>query len=211
MTGLNPYEILDVPRTADCETIRRAYRRKAKTAHPDGGGTSKKFALIKLAHDVLTDDGRRAKYDATGNLDPSEPDNALSDVLNIIMGALDNAIRSCEASNEKPEQRDLLPLMRQAINKGTQELNQRRETLKEAKKKIENLRSRFTTKKSAVNFIENMITQGLNNIEPQIQQLDRFDIAAKAAIKMLEDYKFRSDPKPEPDLYTSRLAAFSRI
>jgi curved DNA-binding protein CbpA len=207
----DPYDVLGVSRDADTKAIRKAYRRAAKSAHPDGGGDQKRFELIKLVHDVLTDAQRRAKYDATGSLDPKEPDNALADVLNIIMAAMDGAIRVCEAEGTDPTQRDLVAMMKSQIDKGNQERAQKRETLRQAEIKLKKLQSRFKTKKSAVNFLDNMVSQGLANIAPQLQMLERFDIAAKAAKEMLADYTFRSDKAAKPDalnawpMFTVRL------
>lgn len=56
--------------------VRKAYRKLSKTAHPDVGGDPAVFARISLAHDVLTDEARRARYDATGEFDQGEADNA---------------------------------------------------------------------------------------------------------------------------------------
>lgn len=49
------YDVLGVPADADEATIRKAYRRAAKKAHPDGGGTSEDFEKISRALRVLTD------------------------------------------------------------------------------------------------------------------------------------------------------------
>lgn len=211
MTSPDPYAILGVPKDADTAAVRKAYRKAAKRAHPDAGGDEKSFALIKLAHDVLTDAQRRAKYDATGSIDPKEPDNALSDVLNIVMASLDAAIRVCEAEGTDPVHRDLVALMKRQIDKGNDERAQKREVLKQAKRKLEKLQSRFSTKKSAVNFLDNMISQGLANIEPQLQMLERFDIAAKAAKEMLADYEFRSDKAPPLNPYEEKMRRFDPI
>ena len=60
------YELLGVPRTADLPTIKAAFRRKAKDSHPDLGGDTEAFHLLKLAYDVLTDAEARRHYDETG-------------------------------------------------------------------------------------------------------------------------------------------------
>lgn len=65
------YELLGVPRTADLPTIKAAFRRKAKDSHPDLGGDTEAFHLLKLAYDVLTDEQARRHYDETGEM-PSD-------------------------------------------------------------------------------------------------------------------------------------------
>ena len=43
VNGADPFSILDVPRSASQEDIRRAYRRKVKETHPDQGGNPEAF------------------------------------------------------------------------------------------------------------------------------------------------------------------------
>jgi hypothetical protein len=47
------YEILGVKRSASAEEIRAAYRRAAKRAHPDQGGSSDAFRRIQMAAEIL--------------------------------------------------------------------------------------------------------------------------------------------------------------
>jgi molecular chaperone DnaJ len=64
------YEILGVPRTADADAIRAAYRRLAKQFHPDvnkDSAAEERFKEINEAYDVLSDEQRRAAYDRFGH------------------------------------------------------------------------------------------------------------------------------------------------
>jgi molecular chaperone DnaJ len=64
------YEILGVPRDADPETIRGAYRTLAKRYHPDVNkepGAEERFKEINEAYGVLSDDERRSAYDRFGH------------------------------------------------------------------------------------------------------------------------------------------------
>jgi molecular chaperone DnaJ len=64
------YELLGVPRGADPETIKSAYRRLAKEHHPDRKNGCKdseaRFKAINEAYDVLKDPQKRAAYDRFG-------------------------------------------------------------------------------------------------------------------------------------------------
>ncbi|MCC6859909.1 MAG: J domain-containing protein [Bryobacterales bacterium] len=70
---MNYYLILGVPRDADEQTIRSAYRALARQFHPDAGeGSSpERFRLIAEAYETLGDPERRKAYDET--LRPSRP------------------------------------------------------------------------------------------------------------------------------------------
>lgn len=61
------YEVLGVPKDANSATIKKAYYELAKKYHPDSSSStpesSKKFAEISAAYEVLRDEKKRAQYD----------------------------------------------------------------------------------------------------------------------------------------------------
>jgi len=60
------YEIVGAPKTATNEELRRAYRRKARTLHPDvPGGDAKSFRRLVAAFETLMDGGRRAAWETS--------------------------------------------------------------------------------------------------------------------------------------------------
>jgi curved DNA-binding protein len=63
------YEVLGVPRNADQSEIQRAYRKLARTHHPDVNkdpSAEARFKEISEAYDVLSDPDLRKRYDAFG-------------------------------------------------------------------------------------------------------------------------------------------------
>ena len=63
------YQILGVPRDASQEDIQRAYRKLARTYHPDVNhdpGAEDRFKDVSEAYDVLSDPQTRRRYDAFG-------------------------------------------------------------------------------------------------------------------------------------------------
>lgn len=67
MKSLDYYEFLQISPNADPDTIHRVYRFLAARFHPDNPESSdpERFALLRLAYEVLADPVRRAEYDAT--------------------------------------------------------------------------------------------------------------------------------------------------
>lgn len=68
----DPYTVLDVPRTASDDDIRKAFRKLAKKHHPDLNPGDKaaeaKFKEISQANDILSDPEKRRRFDA-GEID----------------------------------------------------------------------------------------------------------------------------------------------
>jgi len=65
------YDILGVPRNADEEQIKRAYRRLARKYHPDVNkqpGAVERFKEVQEAYQVLSDKNKRAAYDQFGHV-----------------------------------------------------------------------------------------------------------------------------------------------
>jgi len=62
------YEVLGVAKDATSEEIKRAYRKLARTYHPDIAGEegAERFKEISAANDVLSDPEKRRVYDAGG-------------------------------------------------------------------------------------------------------------------------------------------------
>ena len=71
----NPYNTLGVAKGATADTIKRAYKEKAKEHHPDRGGDADKFAEISNAYDILKDPNKRAYFDHTGSTDQQQSFN----------------------------------------------------------------------------------------------------------------------------------------
>ncbi len=63
----NPYDVLGVPRSAGEAEIKKAFRKLAKTYHPDSNKddpkAKDKFAEANSAYEILGDAGKRAQFD----------------------------------------------------------------------------------------------------------------------------------------------------
>ena len=60
------YATLGVDKSADDNTLKKAYRKMAVKHHPDKGGDEQKFKDISEAYDILSDSNKRKTYDLGG-------------------------------------------------------------------------------------------------------------------------------------------------
>lgn len=87
------YEVLGVPREADADDIKRAFRKLARDTHPDANpddpGAEERFREIAEAYEVLSDPQKRARYDrgeVFGSQDLFSQFGGLDDILQQFFG-----------------------------------------------------------------------------------------------------------------------------
>lgn len=107
---IDPYVLLGVEREADDAAIKQAYRKLAKTAHPDSGGDEGAFAKLQAAYDLLKDPVRRKVYDDTG-FDPQLAD--AKDLKGLIM--LETLVNEFILDEREPGSFDPVAAMRRKL------------------------------------------------------------------------------------------------
>ncbi len=75
------YKILGVSRTATADEIKKAFRKLARTHHPDAGGDEQKFKEINEAYEVLSDDKKRQMYDQYGTANENQIPQGWGDIF----------------------------------------------------------------------------------------------------------------------------------
>ena len=210
MTDL--YAVLGVPRDADRATIRRAYWRHARRAHPDGGGSPEAFALIKTAHDILTDEARRRRYDETGELGELTVDTRRAQLMEMLSVGLDLAMLKLSQHARVPKSLDMVHLTREALRERRQEwINQRHEFEKTAELSRD-LLGRFEAA-SGENLMETVVERRIAICQTQIDAFDTRIKLADDALELLTGMSFRADHEAEPsphEQWISMLETFSR-
>lgn len=100
------YQVLGVPPTAPAAQIKRAWRKFAQATHPDReGGDEVRYKAVQTAYDVLGDEARRAKYDATGDTTLPDLNSEMLQELAQLFFAVIDGVRSVETQDVVKEVR----------------------------------------------------------------------------------------------------------
>jgi curved DNA-binding protein CbpA len=190
------YEALGVPKDATPEQIKAAHRKSVKEHHPDAGGSKEKFQLIQLAYDTLKDADRRERYDRTGETaHAEEADPALMHLATIFQGMI------VEMLNEglDIETRDMGALAKDAMEKKLGEIVAERKAKEKALKRADVLVKRWKRKRKAkgFDFIGDSLRRGQRDIQEQIDKHKQAEAVWERAIKILGDYTYKFDEKPQ--------------
>ena len=194
MTSL--YERLGITKDSTKSEIRAAYRKASKKSHPDAGGSPEKFALVKRAHDILTDEERRRKYDDTGDESEVAPENGFSAVSQILAQTLENVMVQIERKNGDPSEFDVIGDMKILLQTAIDNVEQKKAGIQKNKKKAEKMLGRFKTKKGP-NILEGVFLQKIASAEIAIDNLGKELDTAKKAYELLKDYSFDFTPKQQ--------------
>lgn len=189
----DPYQILGVARDASRDDVRRAYRRRSKRAHPDAGGSQVEFALVKLAHDTLTDDQRRARYDETGRLEEVAVDNHFSQVVHFIAMALNGVLDECAKKQRRPSEVDMMASLRYGLGMLLDQARQSQKQIRDAIAEARSLDGRFSNPRGKVDVLGNMIRSRIAEGEQALRlEIDKEKLIQEA-IEVVGQHAFRAD------------------
>ena len=192
------YRELGVDRAASKGEIRRAYRRGAKKAHPDGGGSAEAFERLNMAQLILLDDKKRKHYDETGEVEDIAPDNTQARILEFASVAIDIALGNLANRGKEPHEADLLAEMRIIIRDMNHQLDQEISTYKKGVEKWGKVQGRFSVK-DGPNYLETLVLGKITQLSHMIAQIAGKKESLSALTDMIKNYEYRVDrPKEGP-------------
>jgi curved DNA-binding protein CbpA len=186
------YAVLGVPRDANPAAIRRAYRSKARRAHPDGGGSAESFEQIKTAYDTLIDEARRRRYDETGEHDDAAAESRRAELIEMLFTALDLALLKLSQRAWLPKHANLVLVTAEMLRQQRQEWTGRRREFEKVAEQSRELLGRFITV-SRNNLMQTVVERRVAKCQSEIEALDRRIKTADEALKVLKEMTFRAD------------------
>lgn len=192
----SPYEVLGVDRSANAEQIKRAYRVACKKHHPDRAqGDPERMLAVREAYDVLSDDERRARYDATGETKRRTPIDELAQ--QVLLGVFVEFLKKAD------DYFDPVPGITKGLEKALQDQH---EALKKLDKQLEHIAKRakqIRRKDGGEDLFASLIEQETRNTKATITNTEAMIQAIPRAIAMLKEYE--SEPAKAREKFTTLL------
>lgn len=184
--ALRLYQILGIDPGATGAEVRRAYREKAKSSHPDVGGDVAEFQEISRAYAVLSNPVKRIVYDATGKEEsaPAADEVAVSILSNLAEAAI--------SAQQDPATFDFVKEMQRQVSDAISASKQQVRDIQRRVQRSKSLAKRITAK-SGRNLLARIIEQRIAEKEREIASIEQQQANLEAALKLLEVYEYQVD------------------
>lgn len=184
------YEILGVGADASPAEIKAAYRKIAKSVHPDAGGGRDQFQTVSHAFEVLSDPKKRAEYDRSGK-DEFDPESTkyqpAIEILDSLVSSMVNAL---------DVRADPIAEIRGCIKRGIGTDREARAMLCDKEAKLAKLLSRVKPGKSSHGALKHIFNQKLLLLRERIEMVTEHIIVLEHALELLDGYSFEPDEEP---------------
>jgi DnaJ-class molecular chaperone len=182
-TNFDPYKVLEVERNASADDIRKAFKQKSKTLHPDHGGMPEEFNDLRKAYEILTDSAKRGMWD----------EYRLADDLNIESEAMMVASQiAVQTLDTYPDNCNFDKEMSGVFEKCFRDIAGQIRDMTQKKERLEK-RYRAIQKKPLDDFISRDIEQAVSSRDIQIRQQKLNLEIHKKAFELIKGYKFDID------------------
>lgn len=188
---IDPYETLGLDRDADEQAIKTAWRKAAKTVHPDQGGDVEAFGRLQACYDLLKDPVRRKVYDNTG-YDPQLADPR--DLKGILM--LETLVNEFILDEREPGSFDPLAAMRRKLS---DDIVKSRFHILELERHRARVRQHIDRlgRRPAADVLGSMLRTRSQSIADAIRNAESQIEAIEQAYTMLEGYSYELELLPE--------------
>lgn len=188
---IDPYEMLGLSREADGAAIKLAYRKRAKTAHPDAGGDVDAFARLTRSYELLCDPVRRKVFDDTG-YDPELADT--KDLQGLVI--LETLVNEIILDEREPGSFDPVAAMRRKL---TDKIVNARFHILEMERHRARIRNHIDRigRKPGTDVLGRMLRSRCETINEAITRAETEIGNIEQAYGMLDGYSYELEAPPE--------------
>lgn len=187
------HEDLGIASDASPAEVRKAYRKKAKETHPDGGGDAEAFKRVSHAAAVLSDPQRREHYERTGDDgQSSQVDRIREQALSMVASFVAQSLADANAGSS-----DVRTNAVNLIRRKVQELKAQAARAEQTAKTIERNRKRWKLKAGAKDdVLAAVIVAAMRDVELTKAKLaEQVEVHTRAA-DMLDGYEYQFEAPP---------------
>jgi len=182
------YDILGVSPDASQEEIKKAYRKRAKEAHPDAGGDEQEFILVEEAYRILGDKNARLRYDSTG--DKGSEESGKERIRNFAVSLLANVVH--QQSEQMRIQDPLVAMKRVLKSEFISRAEKERSRMMNKKRSFEIMPECILSDDSDDNYLKDAMLNEIEKIAEAIEALSNEIEFYKQVEEELERFKFSS-------------------
>jgi curved DNA-binding protein CbpA len=182
---MNLYDILGVESGATPEQIKKAYRKLAMKHHPDKGGDHETMQQVQKAYDILSDEDRRAKYDAHGTVDgPSLRQRVEAMLPSLIQDVL---------GDYEAEAVDLVSACNKVLRHTMDQANGLLGNHREKRRKLLSAQHRTKAKQGKVNVLAAAMAHMVQQHDREIEKLEKHIGLLVELKRLVNDHTYEFD------------------
>lgn len=185
------YEELGVRADATRAAIDKAYRQRARKAHPDTGGSSEAFHALSHAYAVLSDPERRQAYDDTGY----EGEMAGESITDQAMAHIHELVGSVLDSDLPFEGVNLVVAIGDTLSKQRAEISAAIRKLERQAERADGMAKRFHKRKGD-NLVRAAIERRAADLRQNAERTRHQEAIFAKAIELIADYDFEHEEAP---------------
>ena len=178
---MTPYEVLGVAEDADDATIRTAYQKAIRAAHPDRGGDADRAAAVNDAYAMLSDPVKRLKYDNGRDTSDNFELQAWQNAQAILAAVLDDpaAFKTNAGIVQQATAR---------INDVLANINRARQAAVQRQSQLQQARARVTSK-TKPNLVHDHIDRQVAKIDASFGVMDQDELIGKRALEIVQGHQ----------------------
>lgn len=199
------YSILSIGPDASAAAIKEAFRRAARKAHPDKGGTAEAMALVNKANDILSDPHKRQHYDETG-----ETGDAVLTLEQRAIGVLQTLFIQAVFQTIEQETVDPIKTCIKTIKDGMQQYPGQMAKQSRLIERLEKAQRKQLKGRKQSTVLEAALSTRILGEQNKLAEMDLMVQIGPFMLKMLKDYSWEvlDDPFPKRAASLHDLEAF---
>ena len=186
----DPYETIGVDKKASQKDIKKEFRKKSSSMHPDKGGDEQEYQELTRAYMILKDPARRKHWDDTGS--DRAPGSGINDVCKTAAEIFMQAIHQCNLEHD-----DLIDLCIHQVQKKIEVGKaQNKKFEQDVAKKEKALKRLKRKKKEGTNVLQSVIEHSIEGDKQAIAKNKETEEFLLKVIEYFREYEYEASKMP---------------